>query len=863
MLSSTTSTYPPIYVDLAFPVGTDKVFTYSVPAELRESVRAGVRAIAPFGKRKTIGIIVCIANTTSVPNLKSISDILDSDPVVSEEMLKLSRWIAEYYCAPLGEVLKAALPHGFSGGSKRIVSPTNRQFAGLKLPRRQLQILEHLKERGKTGLAQLQKQLRIKSIYAAINRLAVDGFVEVSEEPLKGIPKPAQERVVAIDNNAKGHWRVWHESALQRSRSASTQKQIALIEVLLSAPETELPLPEILKRAEVTLSTVRTLAQKGVVAITTRERVRSPHYEPYDAALGALNVQLMTAQQHAVDSISSALAAKTFQTFLLHGVTGSGKTQVYIEVIRKAFDDGRSAIVLVPEISLTPQIVRRFMHYFGDRVAVMHSRMSAGERYDSWRSIRAGKHQLVIGPRSAVFAPLHNLGLIIVDEEQESSYKQFDQTPRYHARDVAIVRAHGCSGVVVLGSATPSIESYHNAESGKYTLLELPERVDNAQLPTVDIVDMTAERRRKLLKFREERKDEFKKDPVQARASKRRFEPGAVSDLLKEKIEDRLRKGEGIILLQNRRGFAPFVECLECGYVEMCDNCSVTLTYHLAKRHLRCHYCGFVKTPPDVCPSCKGVDIRLHGYGTQRIEDEVKQLFPEARLARMDLDTTSQKGAHDRILRKFAEGEADILLGTQMVAKGLDFSRVTLVGVVSADIQMLLPDFRSAERTFQLLTQVAGRAGRSGALRGEVVVQTSQPHHYALKHVVTHNFREFYKEELLFRQELDYPPFGRLALIEFRSENESEAKRHAEHFAKLLKSLDGHFNLLGPAPAAIPKLKTMSRWHIVLKSLKALDPASHHLHRALREAARKYSQSSPGKSKRVKLIVDVEPVGMM
>jgi primosomal protein N' (replication factor Y) len=422
---------------------------------------------------------------------------------------------------------------------------------------------------------------------------------------------------------------------------------------------------------------------------------------------------------------------------------------------------------------------------------------------------------------------------------------------------VAIVRARGVGAVVLLGTATPSLESYANVEAGKYALLELPERVDDASLPAIMVVDMTEERKRKFELFRQSRKEEFIAGREAAKANKRSFDFGPISDLLAEHITDRLERKEGIILLQNRRGFAPFVECPDCGYVAMCDRCNISLTYHMAQEHLRCHYCGNVKPPPELCPDCRSSDIRYRGFGTQRVEEELQRLYPEARILRMDLDTTTGRGSHDRILRKFSEGEADILLGTQMVAKGLDFSRVTLVGVISADTQMLLPDFRSAERTFQLLTQVAGRAGRS-ALAGEVVIQTCQPGHYALRHVLMHDFKAFYREEIQVRRELHYPPFSRLVLVEFRAAVEEEAIREANAFARRMKT-DPHWIMLGPASAAIQKIKGNYRWHILLKSLKETDPSGQRLHEALRRAVQ------PGKGGRgsVKVVVDVDPAGMM
>jgi len=852
-----------LYVDLAFPIEVNKLFTYAVPAELQNAVSVGVRALAPLGKKTAVGFVVNTSTTSSILRLKSIHDILDPHPIMFDDLLHLTRWISDYYFAPWGEVLKTALPPGLTTLSKRVVTLNDHVTAEhIRATKgKQADVLRLLFKKKQMTIGRLQKDLGTKSVYSLLNTLVRDGYVSISER-ITASPKIRTEKVIHINDEMRKRWIDWKQS-VENAGNKRLTKQMRLIDALLETNATSLSVQQAVKNSGVTVSVLRSLVEKGVIVITERERIRSQSYELYEAALGQQNFTLTARQVNALHQIVGAVRDNQFKTFLLHGVTGSGKTQVYIEAIREVLALGKSAIVLVPEISLTPQIVRRFKFHFGEQVTVLHSRMSAGERYDSWRLTREGKYSIVIGPRSAVFAPVNNLGLIVVDEEHESTYKQYDQTPRYHARDVAIMRATYANAVVVLGSATPSVESYYNALQGKYRLLELPERVDNARLPDITMVDLTAERKKKLQHLLEERKAEWKADPIAARLKKRNIDFASVSDLLKTAIEDRLARKQGIILLQNRRGFAPFITCLDCGHVEMCENCSVTLTYHMPKRHLRCHYCGFVKTPPDTCPKCGGLDMHLQGIGTQRVEEELRRLFPQALVVRMDLDTTARKGAHDRMLRQFAEGYYDILLGTQMVAKGLDFPRVTLVGVVSADTQMLLPDFRSAERVFQLLTQVAGRAGRSGALHGEVIIQTTQPQHYALKHVVGHDFQEFYREELQYRQELDYPPYSRLVLIELIGKRENEVMRHAEWLAQLLKSKNTHFITLGPAPAAIPRLRGNFRWHIVIKNLKVTDPAGKHLHAALTNLLQSYRASALGRSRRVRVIVDVDPVGMM
>jgi primosomal protein N' (replication factor Y) (superfamily II helicase) len=487
----------------------------------------------------------------------------------------------------------------------------------------------------------------------------------------------------------------------------------------------------------------------------------------------------------------------------------------------------------------------------------MHSQMSMGERFDAWRLARDKKVRIVIGPRSAIFAPLENIGLIVVDEEHEGSYKQYDSSPRYHARDVAVVRASQNHAVVLLGSATPSVESYYNAINGKYTLLELPERVDTAKLPSIEIVDMAKERKQVYEDIKADIKLSGKEFP-------KRLPSSSISKLLRSQMGERLACKEGIILLQNRRGFSHVMECFECGHVEKCDNCEVSLTYHATKKHLRCHYCGFVKKPPAVCPQCGGTEMRLYAFGTQQVQEELQQMFPKATILRMDRDTTSHRGAHHRILQQFENGEADILLGTQMVAKGLDFPRVTLVGVISADTQMLLPDFRASEGTFQLLTQVAGRAGRS-TLAGEVVIQTLQPTHYSLKYAKTHDFHGFYKEELEHRRELNYPPFSRIVLIEFSGTIESDVQHHAKKFSEFLtqQNTQKRFLILGPADAAIPKINNRFRKQLVIKDLKSSDPSGAFMRASLQNVKAQYVASPLGKNKSVKFTIDIDPAGML
>jgi primosomal protein N' (replication factor Y) (superfamily II helicase) len=841
----------PHYADVAIPTGVDKTFTYLIPDPLVPVARAGVRVLVPFGKRTVVGIIVDLRAETSLQHVRPLADVLDAAPVVQEHLLKLCFWMAQYYMAPLGEILRAAMPAALGQASKRRV----RLLVGNDDPRladarkrspKRGKMFDLLLTHGPMLATDLRKKTGLTTIHGVIAELERDGIVAAEEV----VPGPKVKARVREFLDVRSMDRAAVQQALDALPARQKKGRELLAAVLACAPDQtpETDLLEFMKRLRTSSAIVKPFRESGLLPVVRREVTRQ---QDYGTEAQTLAITLNAAQEQVRARIAGALDAGDAQTFLLHGVTGSGKTQVYIECIRHCLAYGRTAIVLVPEISLTPQIVRRFKSHFADKVLVVHSRMSAGERYDVWRLALSGECRVVIGPRSAVFAPLQNIGLIVVDEEHEATYKQYDATPRYHARDVAIMRGRFSGGVVVLGSATPSVESYANARAGKFALLQLPDRIDSAVMPAVHIVDMTRERKQVYTAAKEAL-------PYEQRGKMKEFKHASLSRLLQEKIADRLGRKEGIILLQNRRGFAPFVECQECGHVEMCDNCNVSMTYHATKKHLRCHYCGLIRKPALLCPQCGGADMRMHGVGTQRVEEELQTLFPEARIARMDLDTTARRGAHDRILRQFGDRQADILLGTQMVAKGLDFPHVTLVGVVSADTQMLLPDFRSSERTFQLLTQVAGRAGRS-TLLGEVIVQTSQPGHRTLVHLIDHNYLAFFDEEIAERQELSYPPFSRLTLIETRGEDEAEVQRTAERIAAALQRSTPPFQILGPAPAVIGKINKNFRWHIVLKTPKTVDPSGTRTTGIVRQAV----EGVRNGVRKTQIIVDIDPAGIM
>ncbi len=753
----TTLSCVPVTVDVILPLPLDQAYTYRVPEALAEAAPVGARVLVPFRNRRLTGVIVDEGPPPETLDfeVKAVLDVLDDVPVCTEELLGLTRWIADYYVCSWGEALKAVLPAGTTVETERRLTRTD----------------------------------------AAPGDWADHDVLEM-ETTLK------EERV-----RAKTETHLRFAPAFQHTDAAADlieqlrgEKQKAVIEALAGARTQGTPEPrqaDIVERADAPYSTIRSLVEKGMIERVEKEVLRSPldDLPPPDPPP---DHDLLPAQQEALSAITDAVEARRYGTFLLHGITGSGKTEVYIRALKAVRDRGRTGIILVPEIALTPQTVQRFRAHFEGEIAVLHSQMSMGERYDAWRRLRTGDATIAIGPRSAVLAPVENLGLIVVDEEHETSYKQFDPAPRYHARDVAVMRAHRTDAACILGSATPSLESTMNARRGKYERLALPERVPDASgqtasLPDVRVLDLTLQRKKHQLE-------------------------GALADPLREAIAGRVEDGEQVILLQNRRGYAPVIECEDCGWAPQCGDCSVSLTLHRGggREQLRCHYCGFTDRVPRQCPQCGGGDLSQIGTGTQRVEAELNEVVPGATVLRMDRDTTSEKHGHHKILRRFRNG-ADVLLGTQMIAKGLDFGRVTLVGVVDADVGLLFPDFRAEERTFQLLTQVAGRAGRAD-LQGEVFLQTRNPDHAALRHAMTHDYEGFAEEALAERREFGYPPFGHVATVEFRGPQEERVERLAVNWTETLRAHAGPVEVMGPEPAFIQRVKKQHRYRTLLKS---------------------------------------------
>lgn len=727
-----------LIADIAVNVPLKQLFSYRIPECLIDSVQVGIRVKVPFGRR-TINAFVLRIRRGQAKDLKDIIAPLDEEPLLTPELIKLLRWAADYYCHPIGQVIRSALPAGL--GSEK--STTKILKEPLYKP-----LNQDIQPRGKTQQELLQ----------FIVRLGVAGLSQIREH--------------------------------------------------FSAPHAAL----------------KRLVEIGALSMGEQELIRDPFLT--EKIIDDKCLTLNMAQSKAIDGIIPSIKQCCFSGFLLHGVTGSGKTEVYLQVVDQCLIANRQALILVPEISLTPQLVARFRARFeekGVRIAVLHSGLSAGERYDAWREIVRNQVQIVIGARSAIFAPLQNLGLIVVDEEHESSYKQGEGF-RYHARDLALVRGQQQGCPVLLGSATPSFASYYRSELGALTRLTLDRRVHAGDLPLVELVDL-----------------------------KEQVVDGELSNVLIEAIQQALEQREQVLLLLNRRGFAPFILCADCGESFHCPNCEITLTYHQQSNHLRCHYCDHVDSVPECCPKCQGLNIEPQGAGTERLEQELGILFPSARIARMDRDTTSRKGAHQKIMTEMLARKIDILVGTQMIAKGHDFPGVTLVGVLGADSTLNFPDFRSGERSFSLFTQVAGRAGRASG-GGKVYIQSYNPEHYALTCASEQNYHSFYQQELPFRRELGYPPCGHLVNLVFSGNNNHQVQIAASQMGNYLTRIAESVEVLGPSPCPLARLRGKSRYQILLKA-----PA--------RPALRYLLNQLDGEIKRlprqVTMHIDVDPVDML
>ena len=780
-------------MEVALPLPIHRTFTYQINTESQP--QPGTRVLVPFRRQEHIGWVVGPGSATKIKQIRPVLSILDDSPQMPAELLNLCRWIADYYIAPLGIALRAALPAVLSDVSRNYVSLLE-DVSLKKLRRREQRVVAVLERQGKPiRVRTLRRQLGMGSIWPEIRSLVARGVVGHEMVPPAKPPVKTKRVVRLIDR--LGTLQVRDEMF------ARTPRQREAYELLERSGGTS-ELTQMIKEEGFSRGVIKGLESKRLVGIFHEEQLRDP-FANIPASKPPVLVPTKD-QRNVIDALIGALDEDVPIPFLLQGITGSGKTLVYIELLREALARGQSAIVLVPEIALTPQTVSRFRAHFDDQVAVLHSGLSEGERYDAWRSLNTGQRRIAVGARSALFAPLSNLGVIVVDEEHDGSYKQ-SEAPRYLARDLAVVRARQTGAVCVLGSATPSLESWTNARTGKFHHLQLTKRVGGARLPEVRVVDLRAQRRG---------------SSEVPRANERGG--GVLSSELVSAVDARLERAEQVILLLNRRGYSSFVQCRECGEVEQCLNCSISLTYHRSARRIICHHCRYDVPAPERCPRCGSADLSYRGLGTEQVERVTVETFPSARIARMDVDTTSGKWAHHRILDRVAKGDVDILLGTQMIAKGLDFPRVTLVGVVNADVGIHLPDFRASERTFQLLSQVAGRAGR-GKLGGEVLIQTSLPDHYAIQAAVAHDFRAFAERESSARETPRYPPHLRMVNVILSSPDQRATAKSAEAGAAWLRRwLRGPnaeepraVELVGPAPAPIERLHGRWRWHFFLR----------------------------------------------
>jgi primosomal protein N' (replication factor Y) len=774
------------FCNVALPVPLRTTFTYAVPESLREIVQLGARVIVPFRKKAMVGVVVELTDRAPEgTKIREITKVLDRVPALTPKLIDLGHWIANYYLAPVGEVFRAMLPPAIEMRTQRLIVLTEAgrtAVASLSggalthgLSRNEVEFL--------AKLAAKKEPLPFGSVAKrgldadALDRLRRNGLIEIRETLLGR--KAKTQRVIAAKSGAQIAGGDLDEKSL-RVRSTLAERG-------------PLPMPLLLKLAGVSRALVERMLRDGLLE-SWEERV-DPAEDPFDVGYEAPAHELNAEQESAFGAIRARFELGEFGVMLLHGVTGSGKTEVYMRSVQETLARGKTAIVLVPEIALTLWVGRQCRAWFGARfegVAVLHSALSDIERARQWWRVRHGEARVVVGTRSAVFVPLDNLGLIIVDEEQESSFKQ-EETPRYHGRDVAIVRAKMENAVALLGSATPSLETYHHARNGKYELLTLASRVANRSMASVEIVDL---------------REDFQ----------RTHETSPISSALHEGIQECLTNGTQALVLINRRGYSWSVLCRSCGASVQCVNCSISMTYHKHRNRLECHYCGSIQAVPKECPKCQSKYVYFFGEGSEHLEERLRKEFPGARIARLDRDTARTKQQYQETLGAFAAGALDILVGTQMLAKGHDFQRVTLVGVISADSSLHLPDFRAAERTFQLLTQVAGRAGR-GELPGRVLIQTYYPEHYAIQDAVRQEYSAFFEREMHFRRMMQYPPFTSLANVIVRDTSLEKAIVWSRQLSEYFGPHDGKgARILGPATAPLARLKKEHRFQFLLKS---------------------------------------------
>ncbi|WP_234570587.1 replication restart helicase PriA [Rhodohalobacter sp. 614A] len=806
---------PKTYVDIAFPTAVRRLFTYHISDS--QNIQPGMRVWVPLRKEFAIGMAVQVHTRKPDFKTKCVEQVLDEEPIMDQTILQLTEWIHRFYYCSWGEAIQAALPVGlnFTSEKKLRVKKTDRD----SLTQKERELLGDL-ESGDYTLQNARKRWRDGSEKKILKKIIKLGWVEVWEQPRQ-----------RVDYKTAKHWRISdsihpEEILDELSEKEQAKKWVQAFEELskLDLPKTH---QELLSDELFTSYTLNRIEEEGwIESVDLPVETESNHngiHEPN-------KIKTLSEQQGVTfEEIKQPLDAREFKSFLLYGVTGSGKTEVYIHALKHALDQDRGGLVLVPEIALTPQTVQRFFQIFGDQIAVLHSRLSDRERFEAWQSLKSGEKRIAIGPRSAVFAPVQNIGLIVVDEEHDTSYKQFDPSPRYHARDVAVMRASMENAVVVLGSATPGMVSVKAVMEKKHEMLQLPLR-PTGTMPEVKILN--------LLEYKHAMK-------------------GSLTAELHLEIEKALDRKEQVILLYNRRGYSSYLQCEDCGHIPQSPHSSTSLTYHKKKNILLCHYSGYSRRADTHCEKCGSENLVMKGSGTQKVEEEMKDLFPDARLLRMDRDTTSGKFGHQKIYEKFLNGEADILIGTQLVAKGLDFPNVTVVGVINADTELAFPSFRAGERMFQLLSQVAGRAGRAEK-PGVVYVQTWKPDHPAIECARTHDFKTFAKYELADREMLEFPPYSRMIVFQFKAKSLSKVQLVANRFCDAMRKVTGEASVMGPSPSVIEWMNGQYQWEANIKLKRTYN--AHVIEKLLDSIFEQYESMKPKGASSVRINVDVDAV---
>jgi len=820
-------------LEIVIPSKTMGVYSYFPKEGVSLENHVGKRVIVPFVDKILTGIVIGITELENASfKIKEVIELIDDTPVFDTNLIKLINWVSKYYYSDLGMAFKSALPMG--------TTPENKIFIRLVKQPNELQISELearlvglLKLSGNiSDIKTIEKRLKVDEIIEKSKRLLDNGFIDILDKKVNTVSKIKKIFFsLNIDYNEIKLKKFYNDIPLKNTQ------QRKLLEYLISeiVNHNEFEKSKVKEILNISDSPFKNLEKKNIIKIYLKEIQRNNVEVGIEDTKNELNYHLNDEQNIAYNSILNSINNKEANIHLLFGITGSGKSLVYFKLMEQVVKNGRVVLLMLPEISLTNHFISRVEKAFSDEVLVYHSQLSLGQRYENWEKIKNGRAKVIVGTRSAVFLPIKNLGLIIIDEEHEHSYKQEDPEPRYHARDVAIKRAITEGITIVLGSATPSFESYNNAINGKFILNKIESRADGAKLPSVAIVDSLAAKQQNQLE-------------------------GSITLHLLKAIEDRIEKNQGIIIYHNRRGYSSFMECQECGDVPLCQNCDIALTYHKSTNRLSCHYCGYYRYVQKNCFECNAVEYEIIGTGTQKVEEEIKEYFDKKnkniKIERVDLDSVRKKGAFNQIIKNFNSGETDILVGTQMIAKGLDLARVTLVGVVNADLSLYIPDFRSNEKTFQLLTQVSGRAGRSSEYEGEVIVQSHHPENYTLLQSAKHDFAGFYDYEIKMRKGANYPPFTRFIKVEFKSVKEENIFEMANKFYNLIEENKYHYLIYKPVIPVIFKLHKNFRVIMIIKSNKETDKNGQNIRYAIKQTELKFKELKGSSAIRITIDVD-------